>query len=134
MTPYLQGVSRALGLSVSEQHARNHGRSVIRLPDPVRVSGPRGASRCRTRRVSSADMMASRHRSRPNSGGGFGGFFGLLLVFAIIVKFIWWILAAAVIVGLFFLVRAVVRESRKRADAHARHCAAIAARADQQHR
>ena len=51
----------------------------------------------------------------------------------LIVKFIWWILGAAALVGLFFLVRAVVREDRKRREAYARYCAAIAARADQQH-
>ena len=78
-------------------------------------------------------MMASRRRFNSNSGGGFGALFGLLLVIAIIIKFIWWILGAAALVGLFFLVRAIVRESHKRADAYARHCAAIAARADQQH-
>jgi hypothetical protein len=78
-------------------------------------------------------MMASRRRSNSISGGGFGALFGLLLVIAIVIKFIWWILGAAALVGLFFLVRAIVRESHKRADAYARHCAAIAARADQQH-
>ena len=79
-----------------------------------------------------SNMMASRRRSKSDSGGGFA-LFGLLFVIAIIIKFIWWILGAAALVGLFFLVRAIVRESRKRADAHARHRAAIAARADQQH-
>jgi lysylphosphatidylglycerol synthetase-like protein (DUF2156 family) len=59
--------------------------------------------------------------------------FALLVIVGIIIKFFWWILGAAVFVGLFFLVRALVRESRKRADAYARQCAAIAARADQQH-
>lgn len=78
-------------------------------------------------------MMASRRRSTSSSGGGFGALLGLLLLIGIIIKFIWWILGAAALVGLFFLVRAIVRESRKRADAYARHCAAIAARADQQH-
>ena len=78
-------------------------------------------------------MMASRRQSRSNSSGSFGAVFGLLLLIAVIVKFIWWILGAAALVGLFFLVRAVVRENRKRRDAYARYCAAIAARADQQH-
>jgi hypothetical protein len=78
-------------------------------------------------------MMASRRRSRSNSAGGFVALFGLLLVIGIIIKFFWLILGAAALVGLFFLARALVRESRKRADAYARHCAAIAARADQQH-
>ena len=78
-------------------------------------------------------MMASRRRSRSNSSGSFGALFGLLLLIAVIVKFIWWILGAAALVGLFFLVRTVVREDRKRRDAYVRYCAAIAARADQQH-
>ena len=77
--------------------------------------------------------MASRRRSRSNSSGSSGALFGLLLLIAVIVKFIWWILGAAALIGLFFLVRAVVREDRKRRDAYARYCAAIAARADQQH-
>lgn len=76
--------------------------------------------------------MASRRRSSSNSGGGLG-VFGLLFLIWIIIKFFWWILGAAALVGLFFLVRAIVRESRKRADAYARRCAAIAARADEQH-
>jgi len=58
---------------------------------------------------------------------------GVLFIIAIIIKFIWWILGVVVVVGLFFLVRALVRANRRRADAHARYCAAIAARADQQH-
>jgi hypothetical protein len=33
----------------------------------------------------------------------------------------------------FFLVGAILHGSRKRADAYARHCAAVAARADQQY-
>ena len=59
--------------------------------------------------------------------------FGLLLLIAVIVKFIWWILGAAALIGLFFVVRAVVRENRKRRHAYSRYCATIAARADQQH-
>jgi lysylphosphatidylglycerol synthetase-like protein (DUF2156 family) len=75
-------------------------------------------------------MMASKRSS--GSGGG-AAVFGLLLLVAIIVKFIWWILGAAALIGLFFVVRSLVRASRKRADEHSRRCAAIAARADQQH-
>lgn len=77
--------------------------------------------------------MASRHRSRSDSSGSLGALFGLLLLIAVIVKFIWWILGAAVLVGLFFIARAVMRQNRKRRDASARYCAAITARADQQH-
>ena len=72
-------------------------------------------------------------KSRASSGGGFGALLGLALIIWIIVKLFWWIVGAAALVGLFFLVRAVVRESRKRADLKAAHRAAIAARADQQH-
>ena len=78
-------------------------------------------------------MMASRRRSGSNSGGGCGAFLGVLFIIAIIIKFIWWILGVVAIVGLFFVVRALVRANRRSADAHARYCAAVAARADQQH-
>jgi Flp pilus assembly protein TadB len=79
-------------------------------------------------------MGAARRRSRrASNSGGFGALFALLVVVAIIIKFIWWILGALALVGLFFLARAVVRENRKRRDTHARYCAQIAARADQQH-
>jgi hypothetical protein len=78
-------------------------------------------------------MMSSRRRSTSSSGGGFGALLGLLFVIAIIIKFIWWILGAAALVGLYFLVRAIVRENRTRAAAYACQCAAIAVRADQQH-
>ncbi|ETW23463.1 hypothetical protein [Mycobacterium gastri] len=76
--------------------------------------------------------MSSRQNSRSGHGGGFGALAGLLAL-AFIVTFIWWILGAIALVGLFFLVRAVVLQFRKQADANARRHAAIAARADQQH-
>jgi hypothetical protein len=57
----------------------------------------------------------------------------VLVVVAIIVKFIWWILAVTALIGLFFLVQGFIRKDRKRRAALARHNAAIAARADQQH-
>jgi len=72
-------------------------------------------------------------KSRASSGGGFGALLGLMLIVWVIVKLIWWILGAAILVGLYFLVRAIVRESRRRADLKAAHRAALAARADQQH-
>jgi hypothetical protein len=55
------------------------------------------------------------------------------LVIWIIVKLIWWIVGATVLVGLFFLTRAIVRESRRRADLREAHRAAVRLRADQQH-
>src|SRR6516225_828652 len=72
-------------------------------------------------------------RSKASSGGGFGALLGLALIIWIIVKLIWWIAGAAALVGLFFLVRAIVRESRRRADLRAAHWAAVCIRADQQH-
>jgi hypothetical protein len=72
-------------------------------------------------------------KSRASSGGGFCALLGLALIIWIIVKLIWWILGAVVLVGLYFVVRAIVRESRRRADLNAAHRDALAARADQQH-
>jgi len=72
-------------------------------------------------------------KSRASSGGGFGALLGLALIIWIIAKLIWWIFGTAVLVGLYFVVRAIVRESRRRADLAAAHRAALAARADQQH-
>ena len=71
--------------------------------------------------------------SKSSSGGGFAGLLGLAVIIWIIIKLIWWILGAAVLAGLFFLVRAIVRDSRGRADLEAAHRGAVAARADQQH-
>jgi hypothetical protein len=72
-------------------------------------------------------------KSRASSGGGFAALLGLALIIWVIVKLIWWILGAAVLVGLYFVARAIVRESRRRADLAAAHRDALAARADQQH-
>ena len=72
-------------------------------------------------------------KSRASSGGGFGALLGLALLIWIIVKLIWWIVGAAALVGLFFVVRAIVRESRRRADLRAAHRDALCIRADQQH-
>jgi hypothetical protein len=60
-----------------------------------------------------------------------GALIAALVLVALIIKFIWWILGAVALVGGFFVMRAVVREHRKRRDAHARYCAELAARADQ---
>lgn len=82
-------------------------------------------------------MAAKGRRYRKtSSSSGSRGWLGLLLLVAIIwiiVKLFWWIVGAIALVGLFFLARAITRENRKRRDAYARHCAEIAARADQQH-
>ncbi len=58
---------------------------------------------------------------------------GLLLLVAVVIKFIWWILGAMVLVGLFFLGRAIVRSCDERAAALASYRREVAARADQQH-
>lgn len=70
---------------------------------------------------------------KASSGGGFGGFLGLMLLIWVIVKLFWWIVGAAALVGLFFVVRVIARESAKRAELRAAHRAAIRMRADQQH-
>jgi hypothetical protein len=72
-------------------------------------------------------------KTRASSGGGFGALLGVALIIWIIVKLIWWIAGAAALVGLFVLMRAVVREGRRRADLRAAHRAAVCIRADQQH-
>jgi len=72
-------------------------------------------------------------KSNASSAWGLGGLLGLALIIWIIVKLIWWIAGAAALVGLFFLVRAIARDSRRRADLRAAHRAALRFRADQQH-
>ena len=60
---------------------------------------------------------------------------GVLLIVAVVIimKFLWWILGAVAIIGVFYIVRAMVRAGSKRRDAVARYNAEIAGRADQQH-
>lgn len=74
--------------------------------------------------------MGKRNKS---SQEGSGTLFAVALVLYLIVTFIWWIIAAAAAVALFYLVRAIFRESRRRREIHAKRCAEIVARADQQH-
>jgi hypothetical protein len=71
--------------------------------------------------------------SGSSSGGGFAALLVLMLIVGIIIKFIWWILGAAALVGVYFLVRAIVRWYSKRLAAYARYWDGLAARADQQH-
>jgi hypothetical protein len=77
--------------------------------------------------------MSRRRQSRSTGTSPFWGLLGVLLIVGLIIKFIWWILGAAAVVGLFYLVRAIVRENRRRTDALARYHVEIASRADQQH-
>lgn len=58
---------------------------------------------------------------------------GMALIVWVIVKLFWWIVGVSALIGLFFVLRAIARENRKRADLQAAHRAAVAARADQQH-
>jgi hypothetical protein len=77
--------------------------------------------------------MSRRRQTRSTAASPFWGLLAILIIVAIIIKFIWWILGAAALIGLFYIVRAIVRDKRKRGDARASHYAEIAARADQQH-
>ncbi len=83
--------------------------------------------------VGRATYLSGMSKSRASSGGGFGALLGVALIIWVIVKLFWWLVGTAALVGLFFIMRAIVRASRKRADLKAAHRAAIAARADQQH-
>lgn len=78
-----------------------------------------------------ADMGATRRRNNSSNTSGAG--FALLVIIALIIKFFWWIVGALALVALFYIVRAIVREDRKRKAAHARYRAQLAARAEQQH-
>src|ERR1700688_1508795 len=73
--------------------------------------------------------MAARRRRRANSGSSLGVLFCLLFVVWLIVKLIWWILGAAALEVLFLVLRAGVRENRKRRDTLARYCAETSPRA-----
>jgi hypothetical protein len=77
--------------------------------------------------------MSRRRQTRSTTASPFWGLLGILIIVAIIIKFIWWILGAVALIGLFYIVRAIVRDNRERGDARARQYAEIAARADQQH-
>jgi hypothetical protein len=71
--------------------------------------------------------------SKASANGGLGGLLGVLFLIAMVIKFIWWILTAVLLVGLFFLGRAVARWYSKRSAEYARYWDALAARVDEQH-
>ncbi|WP_235009799.1 hypothetical protein [Mycobacterium sp. 3519A] len=73
----------------------------------------------------------SRRRSR--SGGDGSGILGVLFILGVIIKFIWWIIGAAALIGLFFLIRALVRADARRRAALDQQRRELAARADLQH-
>jgi hypothetical protein len=75
----------------------------------------------------------SRRRSSSGGGGGFAGLIGVLFVVALIIKFIWWIIGAAVLVGLVYLIRAILRANARQRATLAQRMNELAARADQQH-
>jgi len=83
--------------------------------------------------VGGAAYVGGMSKSKASSGGGLGALLAVALVIWVIVKLFWWLVGAAAHVGLFFLARAIARESSKRAELKAAHRAAVAARADQQH-
>jgi hypothetical protein len=76
--------------------------------------------------------MSRRHRSG-SGGGGFAGLIGVLFIVGLIIKFIWWIIGAAALVGLFYLVRAMLRANARQRATLAQRMNELAARADQQH-
>jgi hypothetical protein len=76
----------------------------------------------------------SRRRYRSGSGGGgFAGVIGVLFIVGLIIKFIWWIIGAAVLVGLFYLIRAILRADARQRAVLVQRMNEVAARADQQH-
>jgi hypothetical protein len=76
----------------------------------------------------------SRRRYRSGSGGsGFAGLIGVLFIVGLIIKFIWWIIGAAVLVGLIYLIRAILRANARQRATLAQRMNELAARADQQH-
>ena len=80
------------------------------------------------------DAAMSRRRYRSGSGGGgFAGLIGVLFIVGLIIKFIWWIVGAAALVGLFYLIRAMLRANARQRATLAQRMNELAARADQQH-
>jgi len=77
-------------------------------------------------------MSRRRYESR-SGGGGFVGLIGVLFIIGLIIKFIWWIVGAAALVGLFYLIRAILRAHARQRAILAQRMNELAARADQQH-
>lgn len=70
---------------------------------------------------------------RDNSSDGGAVFFAVGLLIWFVVTFFWWIVAALVLVAAFHIGRAWLRWRDARRAAWSEYCAAVAARADQQH-
>jgi hypothetical protein len=58
---------------------------------------------------------------------------GVLFIVGLIIKFIWWIIGAAALVGLFYLIWAILRANARQRAALTQRMNELAARADQQH-
>jgi hypothetical protein len=77
--------------------------------------------------------MGRRQYRSGSGGGGFAGLIGVLFIVGLIIKFIWWIIGAAALVGLFYLIRAILRANARQRAALAQRMNELVARADQQH-
>jgi hypothetical protein len=84
--------------------------------------------------VTAKELVAMSARRQPDVRLGFGFFLAVALVIGVIIKYIWWIVGAAALVGAFFAVRAIVRHVEQRRVEAAERDAALARRAEQQHR
>lgn len=73
-------------------------------------------------------------RQRLNSGGGFAAALVVVLGIGIIIKYFWWVAGAAALVGLFFAVRALLRQIQKRRELAEEREAELQRQADRQHR
>ncbi len=81
----------------------------------------------------STSGRSRRRRATASRRGGLGTLILVLIAIFMIVKFFWWIVGIIAMVVLFYAMRWLLKENRKRRDAIARYNAAITARADQQH-
>ena len=77
--------------------------------------------------------MSRRRSGSGSGGGGFAGLIGVLFIVGLIIKFFWWIVGAAALVGLFYLIRAILRANARQRATLAQRMNELVARADQQH-
>jgi hypothetical protein len=77
--------------------------------------------------------MSRRGDRSGSGGGGFAGLIGVLFIVGLIIKFIWWIIGASALVGLFYLIRAILRANARQRAILAQRMSELAARADRQH-
>jgi uncharacterized membrane protein len=74
--------------------------------------------------------MSRRRHTSGSGGGGFAGLIGVLFIVGLIIKFIWWIIGAAALVGLFYLIRAILRANARQRAILAQRMNQLAAWAD----